>query len=163
MAAPTTLSRRDFAVPTVTPVSCPISASLGVLGRKWALAVLRDVAFYKSVRFSDILRNNPGLTPRMLSFRLRELRKENFIRRVPHNPDENGVTYELTEKGTDVIPILTAFLSFGMKHHADTVFEDGKPRTLGQVLPGAQCELLGPLARYAAEGDGLARTGKRPK
>lgn len=137
---------RPFAVPKVPPVACPIHASLGVLGRKWALLVLRDVAFYENVRFSDMLRSTPGLTPRVLTFRLQELRKEGFIRRVER---DGAIVYEPTEKGRDAIPILAAFTSFGFKHHAATVFPDGIPRDIGAVLPGSQRELLGGLCDYA--------------
>ncbi len=70
------LTPRGFAIPTVQPKACPIHASLGVLGRKWALLLLRDVAFHEHVRFSDMLRNSPGLTPRILTMRLKELQEE---------------------------------------------------------------------------------------
>jgi DNA-binding HxlR family transcriptional regulator len=142
---------RGFATPRVMPIGCPVAASLGVLGRKWALLVLRDVAFYEDIRFSDILRNNEGLTPRVLTFRLRELLDEGFITKR-EGRDGREVVYDLTQKGKDAIPILTAFTSFGFVHHADRVFPDKKPRTLGEVLPGSQDELLRALRAYALEG-----------
>ena len=156
---------RPFATPRVMPVGCPIRATLGVLGHKWAFLVLRAVAFYEDIRFTDIIRNNPGLTPRVLTFRLDELSKAGYIQKTARG---RAVTYELTQKGADAIPILTALTSFGFKHHADVVFADGRPRTLAQVLPNYQHELLGPLATYALEGKHVrvragpaARTPKR--
>lgn len=119
------------------------------MGHKWAFLVLRDVAFYEDIRFTDIIRNNPGLTPRVLTFRLDELTTGGYIKKISRG---RAITYEVTEKGADAIPILTALTSFGFKHHADVVFADKKPRTLAQVLPNYQHELLGPLAIYAAEG-----------
>lgn len=156
------LKPREFLVPTTPPIGCPIRASLGVLGRKWALLILRDIAFYRDVRFTDILRNNSGLTPRVLAFRLRELQHEGFIGRLSFNGSKRDVAYDLTDKGRDAVPILTAFVSFGIRHHADVVFEDGKPRSLGQLLPGAQCELLGGLAAYAREEDSERPTLAHP-
>lgn len=157
MATPLSVEFREFLVPKVQTVSCPIEASLGVLGRKWALLVLRDIAFYRNVRFSDILQKNFALTPRVLTFRLRELQRQGFIKRVAREGSRKEIFYELTSKGSDAVPILAAFLNFGYRHHAKQVFEDGKPRTLGQVLPGAQCELLGALASYA-----LDRSSRNP-
>lgn len=138
-------------VPQVACVGCPIQASLGVLGRKWALVVLRDIAFTKSPRFSDILRSEPRLTPRVLSARLKDLQKGGFILRG--NPQDSGreVRYDLTTKGRDAIPILAAFMAFGFRHHASDVFGDGRPRTLSEVMPAAQPELLGSLLDYACE------------
>ncbi len=109
------LTPRGFAIPTVQPKACPIHASLGVLGRKWALLLLRDVAFHEHVRFSDI----------------------------------GAITYELASKGRDVIPILTALTNFGIKHHANVVFEDGEPRSLAEMFPRSQSELLRDLKEYA--------------
>lgn len=137
---------REFAVPTVLYVSCPIRASLGVLGRKWALLILRDVGVLKGVRFSDLLKHNEGLTPRMLTFRLKELQAEGLISRVSKS---NATTYELSEKGQYAFPILTAFISYGIRYHAGTVFHDGKPRVMGELLPRSQREMLGPLLEYA--------------
>jgi len=144
---------REFAIPNVPLASCPIRASLGILGRKWILPILRDVAFYRNVRFSDILRKNDGLTPRILSFRLHELQSEGFIKRMLRSGNRRDVFYELTAKGKDAIPILTAFTSFGMHYHADIVFNDGTPRKLSQVLPGSQRKLLRGLAEYAFDLD----------
>lgn len=42
---------------------CPIPESLECFGRKWALLVLRDVAFLGDPTFGQILRRNPGPTP----------------------------------------------------------------------------------------------------
>ena len=140
---------RNFAIPTVQPKACPIHASLGVLGRKWALLLLRDVAFHEHVRFSDMLRNSPGLTPRILTMRLKELQEEGFLIRLTDGVRRGTITYELASKGRDVIPILTALTNFGIKHHANVVFEDGEPRSLAEMFPWSQSELLRDLKEYA--------------
>ncbi|HYZ58955.1 MAG TPA: helix-turn-helix domain-containing protein, partial [Nitrososphaeraceae archaeon] len=66
-------------LPQVKFVQCPIKTSLGVLGKKWTILILRDIGFLKIVRFNRILESIPGLTPRVLSMRLRELENEGFI------------------------------------------------------------------------------------
>lgn len=87
--------------------------ALEFLGRKWALLVVRDVAFLGLNRFGEILRNNDGLTPRMLSRRLQELTDEGVLRRFEDGAD---VRYEATEKGMDALYILFAFLRYGVRH-----------------------------------------------
>ena len=71
-------------------------------------------------RFGQLLRNNPGLTPRVLSRRLREMQQEGLIER---REGEDGVSYRLTPRGEDAVFILLAFLRYGIKHHP------GGPRT----------------------------------
>ena len=66
-------------LPQVRFIECPIRTSLGVLGKKWTMLILRDIGFLKIVRFNRILESISGLTPRVLSMRLRELEDEGFI------------------------------------------------------------------------------------
>ena len=136
-------------IPRVSFANCPIRESLGVLGRKWSLLVLRDIGFLKIDRFSRILKNNAGLTPRVLSMRLRDLEREKLIERIVASHGQADVRYRLTKKGEDALPILTAFIQYGMAHRADRVFADKKPRTLNRVFPGKQKPMLGELIAYA--------------
>jgi len=131
--------------------SCPIRASLdlGCLGRKWALVILRDVAFSRDMTFGQILRKNSGLTPRALSMRLRDLQAEGVIERVADPMDSRKVHYRLTKQGADAVPILTALVQYGIQHHSDKVFEDKRPRELETLYPGDQKFMLGRLERFA--------------
>jgi DNA-binding HxlR family transcriptional regulator len=130
-------------------LGCPIRASLGVLGRKWALIVLRDIAFRPSPTFGYILSRSQGLTPRVLTNRLRELRQAELIEKVADAHDERKVHYRLTAKGKDVVPILMALSAFGLRHLAPEVTSDGRPRTLERTFPGMAPGLLRDLYRFA--------------
>jgi len=111
---------------------CPVKASLDVLGRKWALLVLRNIGLYRTQRFNEMLRITPGLTKRVLAMRLRELEQGGFIR--PEQRGRNFTRWGLTEKGEDALPILMALVHFGAKWYADEVFADGRPRSLSDVF-----------------------------
>jgi DNA-binding HxlR family transcriptional regulator len=93
----------------------PIRNSVKSLGAKWTLLILRDIGFLKLNRFGQIRRNNPGLTARVLSRRLRDMQKEGLIER---RISREAVTYDLTSRGEDAIFILLAFLRYGLKHSA---------------------------------------------
>lgn len=112
--------------------SCPVQASLGALGRKWALLVLRNIGVYQAQRFNEMLKITPGLTKRVLSMRLRELEHEGFIEST--NSGGNYKKWYLTEKGKDVLPILMAFVQFGSKWYAEEIFSDKTPRTLRDIF-----------------------------
>ncbi len=130
----------DLLTPAVPIVACPIATSLGVLGRKWTILILRDMAMMKKERFSEILKSTPGLTPRVLSNRLRELEREGMIERVERRKGPNFVRWTLTEKGDDTIPILMRFAAFGSKWYADTVFEDKTPKRLREIYPAWEAQ-----------------------
>jgi DNA-binding HxlR family transcriptional regulator len=123
-------------LPQVRFIECPIRTSLGVLGKKWTMLILRDIGFLKIVRFNRILESISGLTPRVLSMRLRELEDEGFIECVGGKRQQPlMVVWGLTEKGRDTLPILMQLTAFGSKWHADVVFEDKRPRNLHEIFP----------------------------
>lgn len=155
-------------MPTVMWKTCPIRSSLGVLGRRWSLLILRDVSFFRKVRFSDMLHTNTGLSPRLLSIRLKELQRDGLIERVVSPDDHREVWYNITEKGRDVTPILSAFIQYGSKHRAKEVFTDRRPREFGSLFPQAGEYMLGPLYAYARSTPAADRAGgpagrRRPK
>jgi DNA-binding HxlR family transcriptional regulator len=133
----------EWLLPGVNFAQCPIKSSLGVLGKKWTLLILRDIGILGVDRFNRILDSTPGLTPRVLSMRLRELEKEGFIKCIEkEKPPMVVVRWALTEKGKDILPILLLYAAYGSKWHADVVFEDNKPRTLRELYQPKAMKML---------------------
>jgi DNA-binding HxlR family transcriptional regulator len=122
-------------VPAAPLANCPIATSLGVLGRKWAMLVIRDIAMRKTERFSELLRTIPGITPRILSMRLRELEEAGIIRKHEDRNSPRIVRWNLTEMGWDALPILMSYVAFGSKWYSKTVFADGTPRDVEELYP----------------------------
>lgn len=112
--------------------TCPVQASLGVLGRRWALLVLRDIALLGAQRFNEMLRVTPGITKRGLAMRLRELEQEGYIARA--EVGRHYTRWALTEKGEDVLPVLMTLVWFGSRWHAPEVFADGRIRPLSEIF-----------------------------
>lgn len=99
--------------PQLTYQVDPIRESLKILGAKWSLIIIRDIAFLKLRRFGQIRRNNPGLGARVLSKRLKCLVADGvLVRRVK----SGVVTYTLTNKGEDAVYVLLALLRYGIRH-----------------------------------------------
>lgn len=115
----------------VEVIGCPIASSMGVLGRKWAMTIMRDAVMMGRTRFRDFLVGNSGLTPRVLSRRLGELVHAGYLAK---GGSEERPTYAPTPAGCDLGPVLRALAAFGLQHHADQVFADGKPRKIEQFL-----------------------------
>lgn len=119
----------EWLLPDVKFAQCPIKTSLGVLGKKWTMLILRDIGILGVDRFNQLLNSIPRLTPRVLSMRLKELEKEGFIQCIEEGKKSPIIVrWTLTEKGRDALPILLQFTVFGSKWHADLVFEDKTPR-----------------------------------
>jgi len=122
-------------LPTVPFMNCPITASLGVLGKKWTMLILRDVALLRVDRFNQILRSIPGLTPRVLILRLRELQNDGIVEPVATEGRPKQVRWRLTKMGEDTIPILMSLISFGATWYPQEIFEDGRPRKAEELFP----------------------------
>jgi DNA-binding HxlR family transcriptional regulator len=121
--------------PQVKFVNCPIRTSLGVLGKKWTILIIRDIGVRRIGRFNRLLESIPGLTPRVLSMRLKELEKEGLIECIEKKKSPMMVLWSLTEKGKDTLPILMQMVIFASKWYADVIFEDKKARKFNEIFP----------------------------
>jgi DNA-binding HxlR family transcriptional regulator len=121
-------------LPSYSFSNCPIQTSLGVLGKKWTLLILRDIGLLKIDRFNRILETLPGLPRKVLSTRLKELEREGFIECSERKKSPMVVRWTMTQKGKDTLPILMRFIAFGSRWYPDTVFPDKTPRTLGELF-----------------------------
>jgi DNA-binding HxlR family transcriptional regulator len=80
--------------------------------------------FLKLRRSEQILKNNPGLTPRVLSGRLEQMTREGLVKKklkTRKNPQ-----YFLASKGEDAVYILLAILRFGIRHYMGKKKSDKK-------------------------------------
>jgi DNA-binding HxlR family transcriptional regulator len=110
----------------------PVQASLGVLGRKWALLVLMNIALARAQRFNELRRTTPGMSKRILAMRLAELERNGFIFRAEQS---RGYTrWQLAQKGADVLPVLLTLIHFGSKWRARSDVPDGQPATLSYTF-----------------------------
>jgi DNA-binding HxlR family transcriptional regulator len=122
---------------------CPISSSLGVLGKKWALLIIRDMAGFKLDRFNQFLKSLPGISPKVLAVRLKELEREGFIKKTLEKQNRPMIVrWSLTEKGIDTIPIEMMLTAFGSKWNANMVLGDKKPRKLHEIFDDEAIDLL---------------------
>lgn len=129
------LEKGEVLVPNAPVVSCPIEASLGLLGKKWTLLVLRDIGMRKKERFNELVKSLPGISPRVLSRRLHDLESDGLVSRSDNKGSPEGVRWKITDKGWDSLPILFSYVAFGSKWYPDVVFSDGQPRSVTEQYP----------------------------
>lgn len=115
-------------IPAAKLVGLPLRSSLGTLGRKWSLVVLRDIAFLPMPTFGDLLQRNPGMTPRVLSLRIHALLRDGVVERVADGQDRRKVRYRLTPQGIAVVPVLVALINYAMQQQSRHVTPEVKRR-----------------------------------
>ena len=122
---------------------CPVEASLGLLGKKWTILVIRDIGIYGRDRFNRLLKSLPGIPPKVLATRLKQLELEGFIEKyVEKSSPPKIIRWSLTEKGLDAIRIGMMLGAFGAKWNAERVFYDKRPRKIREIYNREGLELL---------------------
>lgn len=99
--------------------NCSIARTLGVVGEKWTLLVLRE-AFYGVRRFDDF-HTALGCARNLLAARLKMLVAQGLLERVGYT-DERGRgrrEYRLTDKGRELFPVVVGLMQWGDKWTAD--------------------------------------------
>jgi len=97
---------------------CSIARTLALIGDRWTLLVLRDVA--NGVGRFDELADHLGVARNVLSRRLARLTEHGLVERAAYR--EEGARerheYRLTAPGRELVPILLAFMTWGDRHLA---------------------------------------------
>lgn len=91
--------------------ACPLAATANLIGDAYVLLILRDLTAGPS-RFMALERT-AGINSRTLTERLRRLEHDGLVRRTMYPEIPPRVEYELTEKGTALLPILNAMRAYG--------------------------------------------------
>jgi DNA-binding HxlR family transcriptional regulator len=97
--------------------SCKIADALEVVGDRWSLLIIREIA-YGVRRFNDI-RIRTGAPRQILTARLRKLEAEGVISRHQYSERPPRDEYVLTDAGQAVVPVLRALRRWGEKYVPD--------------------------------------------
>jgi DNA-binding HxlR family transcriptional regulator len=76
-----------------------------LIGRRWSGAVI-SVMLRGPQCFNELMASVPGLSDRLLTERLRELESEGLVRRTVISGPPVRVSYELTEAGKSLEPVI---------------------------------------------------------
>lgn len=92
--------------------SCSIERILSVIGSKWTLLILREL-LDGTRRFGQLKKSLPGISPKTLSQRLRELEKEGILTKKIYPEVPPRVEYTLTPRGESLKGILLDLVEWG--------------------------------------------------
>lgn len=104
---------------------CPIAAALELVGERWALLVVREIALGAD-RFGDIVAGT-GAPRDRIAARLKALESAGVVVRSPYQDGPTRYEYRLTESGSALLPVLDALLEWG-KQHAVAPDDPDRPR-----------------------------------
>ncbi len=91
---------------------CPATGALQVVGDKWTLLIVRDLA-RGARRTSELLAALHPISSRTLVERLREMERDSFVERREFGSTPPHVEYALTARGRLMLPVLEALRRLG--------------------------------------------------
>lgn len=97
---------------------CPIRDVLDRIGDKWSTLVLHTLSFGRR-RFSELRRDVPDLSQRMLAQTLRHLVQDGYLTRTVYATIPPRVEYELTPLGHSLMERIEMLVVWAKDHHDD--------------------------------------------
>ena len=92
---------------------CAVEACLEVIGGKWKGVILHHLMTRGVLRFNEIQRLKPNLSPRILTAQLRELEQDGVIVRKVYPVVPPKVEYSLSKTGESLKPLIKAMQDWG--------------------------------------------------
>jgi DNA-binding HxlR family transcriptional regulator len=92
--------------------NCSVDVTLAIVGGKWKPAILWHLK-QRTMRFSELQRQFPETTRKMLTQQLRELEEDGMVNRKVYAQVPPKVEYSFTEKGRSIIPVLDMMFNWG--------------------------------------------------
>ena len=97
--------------PRCQPVPQEVRQTADLLERRWQLSILY-AALTGALRFNEFAAAVPGISPRMLSERLRDLEAAGLIERTVLASSPPKAEYRLTERGRRLAPLIEAMRAY---------------------------------------------------
>jgi DNA-binding HxlR family transcriptional regulator len=95
---------------------CAVEACLEVIGGKWKGVILHHLMTHGVLRFNEIQRLKPDLSPRILTAQLRELEDDGVVLRKVYPVVPPKVEYSLSKAGETLKPLIQAMQDWGDEH-----------------------------------------------
>ena len=97
---------------SLAQTNCPVARTLDVVGEWWTMLIVRD-AFLGTSRFEDF--RKIGVADNILSARLKRLVEEGVLEKRQYQERPARFEYVLTEKGRDLVLVVGALATWGLK------------------------------------------------
>lgn len=105
-------------------IECNLTYAVHKIGGRWKLPILSKLEEGR-LRFSELRREFPHITERMLTLQLRSLEQDGLLKRTVHAEVPPRVEYELTDTARELGPILEQLSAWGRRYRAITGDEAG--------------------------------------
>ena len=97
---------------------CPSEETLAIIDGKWNIKILTHLMYENTLRFGELRKIIPDVTPRMLTHKLRGLESRGVIERKVYPVVPPKVEYKLTKLGQSLKPVLASLTAWSVEHES---------------------------------------------
>ena len=105
--------RHSKAKPAAKRSVCPVACALDLVGDRWTLLVVRDLARGKSL-FKEFCASPEGIATNILADRLERMVAHGLVETFPAPQQPTRDAYRLTARGQTLLPVLDALAAWGL-------------------------------------------------
>jgi DNA-binding HxlR family transcriptional regulator len=100
---------------------CPITPVVDLVFARWATQLLWVLNHHGRLRFTEVQRTLPAISPKVLSQRLRQLERDGLVTRTYHAEMPPRVEYETTALGRSLTPVFRTLARWSDEHLDEVV------------------------------------------
>ena len=102
-----------------------IQDTLDIVSGRWKMQIIALLC-NGEFRYSELEKGLPKITPRMLSKELKDLEINELVIRKVYDTTPIKVTYQLTDYGYTLVPLIIELTNWG-KQHRERIMKERKP------------------------------------
>ncbi|MEY8442591.1 helix-turn-helix domain-containing protein [Lactobacillaceae bacterium 24-114] len=99
----------------MTEKKCAIENTLKLINGKWKSVIIYQLSQHEPCHFSDLQKLIPDSSKRLLALQLKDLEKNNLIKKKVLSTVPLKTEYSLTNAGKTLVPIITSLNQWGNK------------------------------------------------
>jgi DNA-binding HxlR family transcriptional regulator len=96
--------------------TCPVDVTLGFVGGKWKILILSHLQQFGDRGYSDIKKNLPSISEKMLSQQLKELERDKLVAKKIISAKPYRVEYFLSDEGKSLGPLFEFLSKWGIDY-----------------------------------------------
>jgi DNA-binding HxlR family transcriptional regulator len=129
---------------------CPINYPLEIVGDKWSLLIIRDIAIFGKTSYGEFLSSDEKIATNILSNRLSMLEANGIISKKRHATNKTKSIYSLAQPGLDLIPLLIEMLIWSVKQRP---IEIGPDALLAEMAVSDRQQLINAIQTHLQAGN----------
>jgi DNA-binding HxlR family transcriptional regulator len=89
---------------------CPLDGVIDTIGKKWGLLIINEIGNHGTLRYNELMTELRGISPSTLASMLKDLEKEDLVKKEIFREIPPRVEYSLSSRGRElrdaIIPLL---------------------------------------------------------